>query len=69
MDVSNIMMMQASLPFYLHHVAGLQELRIAVVVGVLVGGRFLKCAPIGRTAAGPHPHWSLDSTHHGTQPK
>ena len=39
------------------------------LVGVLVGGRFLKCAPIGQTAAGPHQHWSLDSTHHGTQTK
>ena len=46
--------------FDLKHVTNQQELGIAVVVGVgvvvgvLVGGRFLKCAPIGRTVAGPH---------------
>ena len=52
---------------------GLQELRIAVAavvgMGVLVGGRFLKCVPIGCTALRPHPHLSLDSTHHDTQTK
>ena len=42
---------------------------LVVLVGVLVGSRFLKCAPIGRTAAGPHPRWSLHSTHHGTSTK
>ena len=46
----------------------LQELCMVVMV-VLCGGRFLKCAPIGRTAAGPHPHLSLDPTHHGAQTK
>ena len=68
--------------FYLRHVAGLQELHVAVVavavvvvvvvvvvVGVLVGGAFLKCAPIGLTASRPNSHWSHDSTHHGTQIK
>ena len=52
--------------------AGRQELRVdvvVVVVVVVVGGRFLKCALIGSTAAGPHAHWSLDSTHRGTQTK
>ena len=42
---------------------------VAVVVVVPVGGRFLKCEPIGWTAAEPHPHLSLDSTRHGTQTK
>ena len=56
---------------------GLQEISIAVVVvvvaivvaGVLVGGQFLQCVPIGRTASGPHPHLSLNSTHHCTETK
>uniref|UniRef100_UPI00358E1D7E zinc finger protein 536-like n=1 Tax=Myxine glutinosa TaxID=7769 RepID=UPI00358E1D7E len=37
---------------------GIQEVRVVVVVvavGVLLEGRFLKCAPIGRTVAGGHP--------------
>ena len=33
------------------------------------GSRFLKCAPICWTAARPHPHLLLHSTHHGTQTK
>ena len=59
-----------SLKFYLRHVPGREELHIAVVVG----GRcfffcFYKCAPVGWTASRPHPHWSLDSSFHGTQIK
>ena len=54
--------------FDLRCVAGLQELRVVVVV-FLVGCRFLKCAPIDLTAAGPHPNVALDSIHYGTQTK
>ena len=53
--------------FHIHIAVG------ADVVGgggwVLVASRFLKCAPIGRTAVRPHLHWLLDSTHHRTQTK
>ena len=35
---------------------------VGVILGVLVGSPFLKCPPIGSTAAGPHPHWWLEAT-------
>ena len=38
-------------------------------LGVLDGGRFLKCEPIGQTTAGLHIHLSFDPTHHGTRTK
>ena len=57
------------------HAPGLLELHVAVIVVVVVVVvvvalavyLFLKCTPIGRTASGPHPHLSLDSTHHNNQ--